>query len=169
MARTGDPQQNPPARRPARHHKAGEFTRGYPYEGWNKSVYEINTFDAYSTEFRLAAIFESSNEVSAWVRINETVPLRIPYLIGAVQKQYEPDFIVIDNQRHLLDHRRQVRQRDDLARRHLQTRRRPRMGQHRQLQRLRPRQVGIPPRLRIRHRRLVVMEPHSETGAQVYQ
>ena len=31
-----------------------EFTRHYPYEGWAKSVYEINSFDAYSTEFLLA-------------------------------------------------------------------------------------------------------------------
>lgn len=73
-----------------------EFVRGWPYEGWAKSIYEINSFDAYSTEFRLATIFEDSREVAAWIRINEAVPLRIPYLIGAVQKNYEPDFIVID-------------------------------------------------------------------------
>lgn len=86
-------------RPPANRHvitRASEFVRGYPYEGWNKSIYEINAFDAYSTEFCLAALFESSPDVVAWVRINETVPLRIAYLLGAVQKQYEPDFIVID-------------------------------------------------------------------------
>lgn len=98
-----EPPARTEARPPADRHlitKASEFTRGYPYEGWNKSVYEINAFDAYSTEFRLASLFEaaSSPEVSAWIRINETVPLRIPYLLGAVQRQYEPDFIVIDKQ-----------------------------------------------------------------------
>ena len=29
--------------------------------------------------------------------LDETVPLRITYLSGAVQRQYEPDFIVIDD------------------------------------------------------------------------
>lgn len=28
---------------------ATDFTRGYPYTGWDKSVYEVNSFDAYST------------------------------------------------------------------------------------------------------------------------
>lgn len=76
---------------------AREFVRGYPYAGYAKSVYEVNTFDAYSTEFRLADLFEKSAPVKAWVRIDETVPLRITYLAGAVQRQYEPDFIVIDD------------------------------------------------------------------------
>jgi type III restriction enzyme len=74
-----------------------EFMRGYPYAGYAKSVYEVNTFDAFSTEFVLADIFEKSGSVRAWVRIDATVPLRITYLAGAVQRQYEPDFIVIDD------------------------------------------------------------------------
>jgi type III restriction enzyme len=74
-----------------------EFVRGYPYAGYAKSVYEVNTFDAFSTEFVLADLFEKSGSVRAWVRIDETVPLRITYLAGAVQRQYEPDFIVIDD------------------------------------------------------------------------
>jgi len=74
-----------------------EFVRGYPYAGYAKSVYEVNTFDAFSTEFILADIFEKSGSVRAWVRIDATVPLRITYLAGAVQRQYEPDFIVIDD------------------------------------------------------------------------
>lgn len=97
---------DPPAvtetRPPADRHvitTSSEFTRHYPYEGWTKSVYEINSFDAYSTEFRLASLFEASGEVQAWIRINDTVPLRIPYHVSAVQRQYEPDFIVIDQQR----------------------------------------------------------------------
>ncbi len=74
-----------------------EFVRGHPYTGYAKSVYEINAFDAYSTEFVLADLFEKPGSVRAWVRIDETVPLRITYLSGAVQRQYEPDFIVIDD------------------------------------------------------------------------
>ncbi|UAL29532.1 DEAD/DEAH box helicase family protein [Nocardioides rotundus] len=89
------------ARPPADRHvitTSAEFTRNYPYEGWTKSIYEINTFDAYSTEFRLASLFEGSGEVNAWIRINDSVPLRIPYHVSAIQRQYEPDFIVIDSQ-----------------------------------------------------------------------
>ncbi|GAA4482365.1 hypothetical protein GCM10023094_32160 [Rhodococcus olei] len=75
-----------------------DFEKGYPYSGWVKSVYEINSFDAFSTEFTLASLFEKPGGVRAWVRIDETVPLRITYLAGAVQRQYEPDFIVIDDE-----------------------------------------------------------------------
>ncbi|MDN5767771.1 MAG: DEAD/DEAH box helicase family protein [Humibacillus sp.] len=75
-----------------------EFVRDYPYAGYAKAVYEVNSFDAYSTEFVLADLFERSSSVRAWVRVDETVPLRITYLSGAVQRQYEPDFIVIDAQ-----------------------------------------------------------------------
>lgn len=74
-----------------------QFMRGYPYRGWTRGVYEVSTFDAYSTEFTLATIFENpASQIRAWVRIDETVPLRISYLMGAVQRSYEPDFIVVD-------------------------------------------------------------------------
>lgn len=76
---------------------SAQFTRGYPYRGWVRSVYEVNAFDAYSTEFLLAGLFDSSPGVKAWVRIDQTVPLRVTYLMGAVQREYEPDFIVIDD------------------------------------------------------------------------
>lgn len=75
-----------------------DFEKGYPYRGWMKSVYEINQFDAYSTEFTLATLFEKPGSVRAWVRIDQSVPLRITYFAGAVQRQYEPDFIVIDDE-----------------------------------------------------------------------
>ena len=78
--------------------RSADFERGYPYKGWAKSVYDVNSFDAYSTEFRLAQMFESSSNVKAWIRVDNTVPLRINYLTGAVQREYMPDFIVIDEQ-----------------------------------------------------------------------
>lgn len=73
-----------------------DFVRGYPYRGWEKSIYENSSFDAYSTEFRLAELFEKSADIKAWVRVVEDVPLRINYFQGAIQRQYMPDFIVID-------------------------------------------------------------------------
>ena len=56
----------------------------------------MNAFDAYSTEFCLAELFETTSGLKTWVRIDDTVPLRISYLMGAIQREYEPDFIVID-------------------------------------------------------------------------
>jgi type III restriction enzyme len=78
--------------------RSSQFERGYPYRGWAKSVYDVNSFDAYSTEFRLAQLFEQSANVKAWIRVDQTVPLRINYLVGAIQREYMPDFIVIDDQ-----------------------------------------------------------------------
>ena len=85
----------PPADRQVATSSRG-FERGDPYIGWAKSVYEVNSFDAYSTEFVLGGLFEKSASVRAWVGIDETVPLRISYLAGAIQRQYEPGFIVIE-------------------------------------------------------------------------
>ncbi|MEO3892696.1 DEAD/DEAH box helicase family protein [Nonomuraea sp. B5E05] len=101
QVRWPDPPGQMETRPPADRHvitSSKDFTRGYPYSGWTRSVYEINAFDAYSTEFRLAGLFDVSPGVKAWARINETVPIRITYLSGAVQRVYEPDFIVIDDQ-----------------------------------------------------------------------
>jgi len=96
-----DPSERHETRPPADRHivtERADFERWYPYTGYERSVYEVNSFDAYSTEFLLAALFEQTPGVKAWVRIDQTVPMRITYLVGAIQKAYEPDFIVIDTQ-----------------------------------------------------------------------
>lgn len=100
QVRWPDPVERVEARPPADRHlitSSKQFTKLYPYKGWTRSVYEINAFDAYSTEFRLAELFETTAGIKTWVRIDESVPLRIKYLIGAIQREYEPDFIVIDD------------------------------------------------------------------------
>lgn len=75
-----------------------KFTRAYPYAGWTRCVFDAVGFDAYTTEFKLAELFDTSAGVRAWVRVNNTVPLAIAYLMGAIQRTYMPDFIVIDEQ-----------------------------------------------------------------------
>lgn len=100
QVRWPDPVERVEAQPPADRHLITDsktFVRNYPYTGWTRSVYEVNSFDAYSTEFRLASLFDTSPGIKAWARINETVPLRITYLQGAIQRDYEPDFIVIDD------------------------------------------------------------------------
>lgn len=94
----------PPERRngipPADRHKitrAAEFTVSYPYKGWTRGLYDTCSFDAYSTEFRLAEILDNSGpSIRTWVRLTRDVPLAISYLSGAGARTYYPDFIVID-------------------------------------------------------------------------
>lgn len=97
-----DPADRTETRPPTDRHQVTDrraFVRGYPYSGWTRGLYGVNGFDAYGTEFLLASLFEKPrNGIRAWVRIDDTVPLRIAYLIGAVQRSYEPDFIVADDQ-----------------------------------------------------------------------
>jgi len=99
QVRWPDPPERTETRTPADRHlitSSKEFVRGYPYTGWERSVYVNVSFDAYSTEFRLASLFDTTPGIRAWARVYETVPLRITYLQGAIQREYEPDFIVID-------------------------------------------------------------------------
>jgi type III restriction enzyme len=100
QVRWPDPVERVESRPPADRHlitSSKQFTPLYPYKGWTRSVYDVNAFDAYSTEFRLALLFENTTGIKTWVRVDDSVPLRITYLNGAVQREYEPDFIVIDN------------------------------------------------------------------------
>ncbi len=77
---------------------SAEFVRSYPYEGWDRSIYAVASFDAYSTEFKMAELFEKSTGIKAWVRITRSVPLRMTYIMGAIQREYEPDFVVVDSE-----------------------------------------------------------------------
>lgn len=102
LDRWPDPEQRIEVVPPADRHlvtSSSAFTRNYPYKGWDRSFYDIARFDAYSTEFRLAELFDTSAGVEAWLRVDETVPLRIDYSIGAFGRQYEPDFVVVDEDR----------------------------------------------------------------------
>lgn len=74
-----------------------KFVRGHPYSGWTRAVFDTVGFDAYSTEFRLAQLFEASLGLRAWFRVNSTVPLAIQYHMGAMRRTYLPDFVVIDD------------------------------------------------------------------------
>ena len=75
---------------------SAKFVRGKAYKGWSKSVYPVATFDSWSAEFRLAELLEQSDDVRAWTRITSDVPMRLPYSVGAANRTYTPDFIVVD-------------------------------------------------------------------------
>lgn len=102
LERWPDPEERFEVVPPADRHlvtTSAQFTRNYPYKGWTRSFYEVARFDAYSTEFRLAELFDTASGVHSWLRVDETVPLRIDYSMGAFGRRYEPDFIVIDSDR----------------------------------------------------------------------
>jgi type III restriction enzyme len=95
-----DPPERPGGQPPADRHvitDRTQFERGYPYRGWARSIYDVVRFDAYSTEFRLAELLESTTGVQAWVRIDNLVPLHIGYQQGTLTRTYIPDFLVIDD------------------------------------------------------------------------
>lgn len=75
---------------------AADLVKHHPYIGWSKSFYATAAFDAWSTEFRLAELFDSDAAVAAWSRIDGRVPLTIAYRSGNRLSQYRPDFLVID-------------------------------------------------------------------------
>lgn len=68
------------------------------YRGWTKSVLPAVRFDAKSTEFTLAQLFESSTpEVSWWLRVEAHQDVWIPW---GNRKRHYPDFIVITQDGH---------------------------------------------------------------------
>jgi type III restriction enzyme len=102
LDRWPEPEQRMEVVPPADRHlvtNSAAFTRNYPYAGWDRSFYDVVRFDAYSTEFRLAELFDASTGIESWLRVDDSVPLRIDYSMGAFGRQYEPDFVVIDDDR----------------------------------------------------------------------
>ena len=121
-----------------------EFVRGYPYAGYAKSVYEVNTFDAFSSEFVLADLFEKSARCGRGC--GSMRPFPTDHRTWLARRAASP------THRHRrgrgeLDRRGQARRGNDLARGHRQTRRRRRVGQDRQRFRPGPRDLGPPSRV----------------------
>lgn len=75
--------------------KREEFVKRRWYGGWDRSIQPVANFDAKSTEWELANIFDTSGRVRWWLRI---------YTSGAVWierdngRKYYPDFIVLDTE-----------------------------------------------------------------------
>lgn len=69
------------------------FIKGRWYGDWERSVQPVASFDAKTTEWSLASIFDSSKSVQWWLRIYEPGEVWIERDNG---KKYFPDFIVLD-------------------------------------------------------------------------
>lgn len=70
-----------------------EFRKDLWYEGWDHSVEVVARFDAKSTEFKLAHLFDNSSSVQWWLRNYEPGEIWIERDNG---RKYYPDFIVLD-------------------------------------------------------------------------
>lgn len=75
-----------------------EFARGRMYGPWDQSVFSAASFDAYSTEYRIAELVDKSDSVDWWYRIGSSDGAVIAYTASS---NYRPDFVVHDTQEDL--------------------------------------------------------------------
>ena len=72
-----------------------DFERGRWYSGWTRSILPIASFDAKTTEFRIAAILDGSTNIDWWLRLRLDDSAYIELDTGA---RYYPDFIALDSE-----------------------------------------------------------------------
>lgn len=70
-----------------------DFHKENWYGDWSRSIEPVASFDAGSTEFSLAHLFDTSPSVQWWLRNYDPGPIWIERDNG---KKYYPDFIVLD-------------------------------------------------------------------------
>jgi type III restriction enzyme len=71
-----------------------EFERGRWYGGWRRSILPVASFDAKTTERRLAEILDNSSGIEWWLRLQVNDPAYIELDTGG---RYFPDFVAVDN------------------------------------------------------------------------
>ncbi len=70
-----------------------DFERGRWYSGWRRSIMPVASFDAKTTERRLAEILDGASQIEWWLRLQTTDPAYVELDTGG---RYYPDFIAID-------------------------------------------------------------------------
>jgi type III restriction enzyme len=72
--------------------RLGPFSKSLAYEGWNRSLFPVEWFDS-APERAVSNMLDGDEDVTCWVRlhINE-----LPILWNSGGQQYNPDFIVIE-------------------------------------------------------------------------
>jgi type III restriction enzyme len=70
-----------------------DFERGRWYKGWTKSILPVASFDAKTTEYRLANIMDNSPKIKWWFRLRHEDAAFIELDTGS---RYYPDFIAVD-------------------------------------------------------------------------
>jgi len=80
--------------RPISEDRFGPFSRSVAYKGWNRSTMPLVWFDS-STERAIANIVDGDRAIAWWVRL---LTNDLPILWNNGGQNYNPDFIVIENE-----------------------------------------------------------------------
>ena len=70
-----------------------DFVKKRPYNGYSQSLFPVVSFDAYSSEFRIASMLEASAEVTWWKRLEQSDDARIAITPA---RNYFPDFVAFE-------------------------------------------------------------------------
>ncbi len=71
-----------------------QFVRGRLYSGWFKSLYESESFDSYSGEYKLAVLLNTSPHIVWWHRLH---PRDSAFIYYSSKDRYYPDFVAFDD------------------------------------------------------------------------
>ncbi|NCD19933.1 MAG: hypothetical protein EOL89_08120 [Actinobacteria bacterium] len=69
-----------------------KYAKNAYFQGWSKNIMPVASFDARTTEWKLAHLLDRDNQVRWWLRLYTNGPAYIPTDRG----NYYPDFVVID-------------------------------------------------------------------------
>jgi type III restriction enzyme len=69
------------------------FKKGLQYRGWKRSMEPVASFDAKTTEWELAKLFDAQDDIAWWLRTYVPGEVYIPTAAG----RYYPDFVLLDS------------------------------------------------------------------------
>lgn len=69
------------------------FVRGRYYKNWRNDRFTASRFDAFATEFRIAKLLDTSDDIDSWMRLELSDNASIEY---QPDRHYYPDFLAID-------------------------------------------------------------------------
>jgi type III restriction enzyme len=72
--------------------RLGPFSKSLAYEGWGRSLFPVEWFDS-APERAVASMLDGDDGVTCWVRLHLN---ELPILWNSGGQQYNPDFIVIE-------------------------------------------------------------------------
>lgn len=73
------------------------FLSGQPYGLYEQSIFPIASFDAYSTEYRIAELLEAAPDVTWWKRLDQSRD-RDAHISVTPTNLYFPDFIIYEEE-----------------------------------------------------------------------
>jgi type III restriction enzyme len=79
--------------RPVSRDRFGAFDRSAAYDGWKRSLFQIEWFDS-RPERTAANLLDDTDDVTCWVRLHRG---ELP-ILWATGREYNPDFIVIEGE-----------------------------------------------------------------------